>query len=208
MENIWSEIRSEFEDEGVLFIDAWVSPDDDEEGKVIATVNLETGVVSYRDERAKTDKYAQEVISLALQNITGLKDVSGKPIRINDKLDPESGAVLKGLEDDFRKSIYTIPEESGKDDCICTEGLHIPDQGIPEESNAPENFSMCELEDFIDEHGKFLDEIQVVTGYDLDSYFYEPGSTKWIPMTSPDYSERDQAISNYLQAHKHFPTTL
>jgi hypothetical protein len=176
MENIWSEIRSGFEDEGVLYIDAWVSPDDNEEGKVIATINLETGRVSYRDDRAKTDAYAQEVISLALQTIASSK-------------------------------------ETGDD--ICTDGLFIgelpylaPDQGIPEETHAPENFSMCELEDFIDEHGKFLDEIQVVTGYDLDGYFYEPGSTKWILTISPDYSERDQAISNYLQAHKHFPKSL
>jgi hypothetical protein len=69
--NIWSEIRSNFEDEGIIHIDAWVSPDDDEEGKVIATINKATGKVSYRDERARTDVYAQETIKLALaENFT------------------------------------------------------------------------------------------------------------------------------------------
>jgi hypothetical protein len=159
MENIWSEIRSGFEDEGILYIDAWVSPDDNEEGKVIATIDLETGVVSYRDDRAKTDKYAQEMISLVLQNITPDQD---------------------------------IPEDN-----ICTDGLNIGK--MLDMINAPENFSTCEVKEFIDKHGKSMfDEIPCITGHDLDDYFYEPGSTKWIMITSPEYSKREQAIANYL----------
>jgi hypothetical protein len=68
-DNIWSEIRSNFEDEGIIHIDAWVSPDDDEEGKVIATIDIKTKTVTYRDDRAKTDAYAQETIALALKDI-------------------------------------------------------------------------------------------------------------------------------------------
>ncbi len=65
---IWTEIRSDFIDEeaNVQYIDAYTSGDDNEGGAVIATINLDTKVVSYKDERAKTDKYAQEVINDAL----------------------------------------------------------------------------------------------------------------------------------------------
>ena len=61
-ENIWSEIRDDFEDEGYIHIDAWISGNDNEEGKVIAKVRISDNDVTYLDERAKTDKYAQEVI--------------------------------------------------------------------------------------------------------------------------------------------------
>ncbi|MFA5366660.1 MAG: hypothetical protein WC333_02150 [Dehalococcoidia bacterium] len=69
-DNIWSEIRSNFEDEGVIHIDAWISGDDNEEGKVIATIDKATSVVSYRDDRAKTDAYAQEIIAEVLADLT------------------------------------------------------------------------------------------------------------------------------------------
>lgn len=62
MENIWGEIRNEFEENDLVHIDAWVTANDNEEGKVIALVNSSTGDVTYKDERAKTDTYAQEMI--------------------------------------------------------------------------------------------------------------------------------------------------
>ena len=64
--NIWSEIRSNFEDESIVYIDAWMTPDDNEEGTVIAKVNVLTGNVQYIDDRAKTDAYAQEIIKEVL----------------------------------------------------------------------------------------------------------------------------------------------
>ena len=64
--NIWSEIRSNFEDESIVYIDAWITPDDNEEGTVIAKVNVLTGNVQYIDDRAKTDAYAQEIINEVL----------------------------------------------------------------------------------------------------------------------------------------------
>ena len=64
--NIWSEIRSNFEDESIVYIDAWITPDDNEEGTVIAKVNVLTGNVQYIDDRAKTDAYAQEIIKEVL----------------------------------------------------------------------------------------------------------------------------------------------
>jgi len=66
--NIWSEIRNDFEDEeeGKVYIDAYLTPDDNEEGKVIAKVNTSTKEVEYLDDRARTDAYAQEMINETL----------------------------------------------------------------------------------------------------------------------------------------------
>jgi hypothetical protein len=57
----WSEIKSDFTDEdGTVFIDGFLTPDDNEEGAVIA--KIKNGIVKYYDIVAKTDEYAQEVI--------------------------------------------------------------------------------------------------------------------------------------------------
>ena len=66
--DIWGEIRNDNidEDKGIATIDACVSDDDNEEGKVIATVDINTGEVTYNDDRAKTDSYAQELINEVL----------------------------------------------------------------------------------------------------------------------------------------------
>ena len=65
-ENNWSEIRNDFEDEGIINIDAWNSPDDNEEGTVIAKIHPD-GKVEYIDDRARKDQYAQEMIIEAVQ---------------------------------------------------------------------------------------------------------------------------------------------
>ena len=65
-ENIWSEIRNDFENEGIINIDAWNSPDDNEEGTVIARVHP-NGRVEYIDDRARKDAYAQEMIIESVQ---------------------------------------------------------------------------------------------------------------------------------------------
>ena len=64
----WSEIRDNFidEEENVLCIDAWKTDRDDEEGTVIAKIHLDTKEVTYLDETARKDSYAQEVINEAL----------------------------------------------------------------------------------------------------------------------------------------------
>jgi hypothetical protein len=61
-QSIWGEIRNDFEDEGIVHIDAWLTDDDMEGGTVIAKVNVQTKEVEYLDDRAKTDAYAQEMI--------------------------------------------------------------------------------------------------------------------------------------------------
>jgi hypothetical protein len=61
--SIWSEIHNDFEEDGIIFIDAWSTEDDNESGKVIAKINLSTKEVCYLDNRAKTDNFAQEIIN-------------------------------------------------------------------------------------------------------------------------------------------------
>lgn len=61
--SIWGEIRNDFEDDNqIVHIDAWLTDDDNEEGKVIAKVNVQTKEVEYLNDRAKTNAYAQEMI--------------------------------------------------------------------------------------------------------------------------------------------------
>ena len=64
---IWSEIRDNYEDEGVLYIDGWLS--DEDNGSTIAIIKLDTKEVIYYDERAKHDKNAQEVINNNLKEL-------------------------------------------------------------------------------------------------------------------------------------------
>lgn len=66
--NIWSQINNEFQEENIIFIDAWLTSDDNENGNVIAKVDIVTGEVEYLDERAKTDPYAKGVIQDTLSN--------------------------------------------------------------------------------------------------------------------------------------------
>lgn len=69
-ESIWSEIRDNFEDDGILHIDAWTTEDEnDEDGHTIAKINLSTGEVEYLDERARTDESAQETIQWHVDNV-------------------------------------------------------------------------------------------------------------------------------------------
>jgi hypothetical protein len=65
----YAEVRSDFydEEEEKQFVDAWMSDDGNEEGIVIAKIDLATGEVEYLDEDARTDEYAQEVISEVLK---------------------------------------------------------------------------------------------------------------------------------------------
>ena len=61
--SIWGAIRNDFEDGDIVYIDAFLTADDNEEGKVIAKVNVRTKEVEYLDDRARTDSYAQEMIN-------------------------------------------------------------------------------------------------------------------------------------------------
>lgn len=71
----WSEIRNDFIDMNsntlVVCVDAWLTDDDNEEGKTIARVigkEMDNGIyyeVIYNDNDAITDEYAQEMIAEA-----------------------------------------------------------------------------------------------------------------------------------------------
>ena len=67
--NTWSEIRNDFiDDQGIAHIDAWLTPDDNENGEVIARVDTESGEILYLDDRARTDELAQEKIKEILED--------------------------------------------------------------------------------------------------------------------------------------------
>lgn len=67
----WAEIRNDYcdEEEEKVYIDAWKTCNDNEEGKVIAKVDYKTKEIQYLNKAAKTDDYAQEVIIETLNRI-------------------------------------------------------------------------------------------------------------------------------------------
>lgn len=66
----WTEIRCDFfdEEEEKYYMDAWETGNDNEEGQVIAKIDLANKTVEYLDEDAKIDEYAQEVIKEMLED--------------------------------------------------------------------------------------------------------------------------------------------
>ena len=67
----WAEIRNDFvcEDSRKIYIDAWLTEDDNEEGIVLARIDMDTKNIEYFDDDARTDDYAQEVINETLNYI-------------------------------------------------------------------------------------------------------------------------------------------
>lgn len=72
----WAEVRNDFvcEDSHKIYIDAWLTDDDNEEGVVIARIDMNTKNIEYFDDDAKTDYYAQEVIKEAVDSIQYYKE--------------------------------------------------------------------------------------------------------------------------------------
>ena len=66
----YAEIRCDFfdDEEDKWFVDAWLTDDDNEEGFVIAKIDLATKTVEYLDADARYDEYAQEVIKEMLED--------------------------------------------------------------------------------------------------------------------------------------------
>lgn len=65
--SVWSQINNEYEHNFKLHIDAWEG--DNEEGNVIAKINTLTKKVKYLDDRAKTDLYAQTIITETIEKL-------------------------------------------------------------------------------------------------------------------------------------------
>lgn len=63
------EIHDDFIDNGKIYIDAFTTADPDEEGMVVAKIEIDTGNVEYLCEEAKVNKMIQEVISENLKNL-------------------------------------------------------------------------------------------------------------------------------------------
>lgn len=69
MESKWHNVVSDHVADDEIFIDAWLTGSQSEEGKVIAVINKTTKEVTYRDEWAKSDLQAQEVINNILNSL-------------------------------------------------------------------------------------------------------------------------------------------
>lgn len=72
MESKYSEIRINYtdEDENITYVDAWKSPNDNEDGIVIAKIHRNTKEVEYLDTDARYDPYAQEEIKAVLNELS------------------------------------------------------------------------------------------------------------------------------------------
>lgn len=66
----WAEIRCDFfdDEEEKWCVDAWLTDDDNEEGTIIAKIDLATKTIEYLDTDARYDEYAQEVIKEMLED--------------------------------------------------------------------------------------------------------------------------------------------
>lgn len=65
----WTEIRTDYEEDNFIFVDAWENEDDNSAGAVIAKINADTKEVIYHNDLAKTDHYAQEIISEVIKDL-------------------------------------------------------------------------------------------------------------------------------------------
>lgn len=64
----YAEIRSDFvnKEENALYIDAWKTNNPNEEGKILAKIDLDSKEVTYLDKGAKTDDEVKSVINEAV----------------------------------------------------------------------------------------------------------------------------------------------
>lgn len=83
----------------------------------------------------------------------------------------------------------------------------LSDDGIPQEPTDPENFSDLEVQEFKDEWGQSHPEICACLGWPeqgsddllMTNYFWKHAEERWYPKSSSMYSEREQAIADYLR---------
>ena len=113
-ESIWSEIKCNFYDEKehVWVVDAWLTGDDNESGKFIAKIH-ESGKVTYFDEKAKTDMYAQEIIAEKIKSIKENAALEDCIKNLIDKIDERLSndyKVLEGTSD----TLYVRERSTGK----------------------------------------------------------------------------------------------
>jgi hypothetical protein len=118
----------------------------------------------------------------------------------------EHGSVY--LKQDGDKLGFII-DVYGENDLVDTMTVWEEDlnEDLPDETFDPNNFSLAEQEDFLDEWGQLTDEVCAALGYEengsddllmVDFFWYAP-KKYWIPKCSSMYSEREQAIADYLK---------
>lgn len=67
--SIWGEIKNDHIDNDVVYIDGYLTDDDNEAGRVIAKVNVRTQAIEYLDNRARKDCYAQDIINDVIDSL-------------------------------------------------------------------------------------------------------------------------------------------
>lgn len=122
----WTEIITRFTDEseGILYVDGYMTDDQDEEGTVIAKININTYEVIYVDVDAQTDTYVQQEIEDAIERLKQRNNYIAeerKPKIIIEVKDGMVQAVYSDIEDMeiIINDKDTIPEE----DCEFVDGM-------------------------------------------------------------------------------------
>ena len=62
----YSELRNDYVDDGKIHIDGWKTSDDDEQGKILATIDIATHQIEWKDQDAfsiaQVHQYIRETI--------------------------------------------------------------------------------------------------------------------------------------------------
>jgi hypothetical protein len=120
----------------------------------------------------------------------------------------ENGSVYLKQDGDKLGFIIDVYGQNDLVDTMTVWEEDLKDWNDEDEKFDPNNFSMVEKEDFIDEWGQFHDEICAELGVpdsnDADDilmvdYFWYAPQNKWIPKCSSLYTPREQSIADYLR---------
>lgn len=116
----YGEVRNDYynEKENKVYIDAWFTYDDNEEGIVVAKVNYKTKEVEYLDEDARTDEYVQEVINETLKNIDdGDFEIKfEEEVKMNKKNNMAYWDGIDGLAEDYVRELLAYSQSPTKVD--------------------------------------------------------------------------------------------
>ena len=120
----------------------------------------------------------------------------------------ENGSVYLKQDGDKLGFIIDVYGQNDLVDTMTVWEEDLKDWDDEDEPFDPNNFSMVEKEDFIDEWGQYHDEVCAALGVpdsnDADDilmidYFWYAPQNKWIPKCSSLYTPRQQAIADYLR---------
>jgi hypothetical protein len=124
------------------------------------------------------------------------KDLEREEIQVH--AGENANIFLIKTEEGFIVDVY------GQNDIIDSITVFEDDIAV-EESNAPENFSDVEIEEFKEAWGQTHDEICTNLGYDkdcdellIDEYFWIEEDQKWYNRSASLFSDREQQIARYL----------